>query len=76
MTGQFSWVDALGTRHVTVYRADESGYHILEMRREVGAVAIAPKNEPERPKKIQQVIHSLSFPPLLLVRATWLLPSL
>jgi hypothetical protein len=43
VTGQFSWVDALGTRHVTVYRADENGYRIVEMRNEIGAVEIVPK---------------------------------
>jgi hypothetical protein len=48
VTGQFSWVDALGTRHVTVYRADESGYHVLEMREEVGAVQIDPDRQPRR----------------------------
>ena len=49
VTGEFSWVDALGTRHVTVYRADENGYHILQMRKELGFVNITPNNL--QPKK-------------------------
>ena len=55
VTGQFSWVDALGTRHVTVYRADASGYHVIEMRNEVGAVQIKPKNDFTPNRKIPQV---------------------
>ncbi|CAB4067565.1 unnamed protein product [Lepeophtheirus salmonis] len=34
VTGEYSWVDALGVRRVTRYRADDTGYHILEMREE------------------------------------------
>ena len=43
MTGEYSWVDPVGTRHVTVYRADETGFHIVEQREEVGAVVIRPR---------------------------------
>ena len=50
VTGEFSWVDALGTRHVTVYRADENGYHILEMRKELGFVNIIPNNLQQKKK--------------------------
>eukprot|EP00096_Caligus_rogercresseyi_P011646 TRINITY_DN4652_c0_g1_i2.p1 TRINITY_DN4652_c0_g1~~TRINITY_DN4652_c0_g1_i2.p1 ORF type:complete len:235 (+),score=36.35 TRINITY_DN4652_c0_g1_i2:104-706(+) len=34
VTGEYSWVDSVGVRRVTRYRADDSGYHILEMREE------------------------------------------
>ena len=47
-------MDALGTRHVTVYRADENGYHVLEMRREVGFVQITPNNLQQSKKKVPE----------------------
>lgn len=42
VTGEYSWVDALGTRHVVVYRADETGYHVIQMRTELNAVVMRP----------------------------------
>ncbi len=45
MTGQYSWVDNLGTRHVVVYRADKTGYHIVDMRKEEGAVKMRSRDE-------------------------------
>ena len=42
VTGEYSWVDAAGTRHVTEYRADETGYHIVDIREEKNFVKIRP----------------------------------
>ena len=43
-------MDGAGTRHVTVYRADETGYHVLEMRQEKNIIKIKEK-KPRKPKK-------------------------
>lgn len=55
MTGEFSWVDGAGTRHVTVYRADDQGYHVLELRTEPGVVTVDPALEERRRGKNQKV---------------------
>jgi len=55
VTGEFSWVDGAGTRHVTVYRADENGYHVLELRTEPGVVTVDPILEEKRKGKNHKV---------------------
>ncbi len=40
VSGEYSWVDPLGTRHTVVYRADEDGFKILETREEKGFVKV------------------------------------
>ena len=49
MTGEYSWIDGVGTRHVVEYRADETGYHVLDMRQEKNVVKIREK--PRKQKK-------------------------
>lgn len=50
VNGEYSWVDGVGTRHVVVYRADETGYHVLDNRQEKNAIKIKER-KPRKPKK-------------------------
>ena len=52
VTGEYSWVDPFGTRHVIVYKADETGFNIVEQREEKNAVEI--KDEEEKPSVIRR----------------------
>ena len=51
VTGEYSWVDAAGTRHVTEYRADETGYHIVDIREEKNFVEIRPNPHKKKRKE-------------------------
>ena len=48
MTGEYSWVDPEGTLHLVRYKADETGYHILESINQPGFVKIHPKTRSSR----------------------------
>ena len=45
VTGEYSYVDPLGTRHTVVYKADEKGFRILETREEKGFVKVDTPEE-------------------------------
>ncbi len=43
MTGEYSWVDPDGALHLVRYKADETGFHIVESLKQPGFVKIVPK---------------------------------
>jgi hypothetical protein len=43
VTGEYSWVDPDGALHLVRYKADETGFHIVESLKQPGFVKIVPK---------------------------------
>jgi len=58
VTGEYSWVDPEGTLHLVRYRADETGYHILESINQRGFVKIVPK-PPRSSRKLLRKVRVL-----------------
>ena len=59
VTGEYAWIDPFGNRHTVSYRADENGYQILNMKKEVGVVKMDNANRKLKRRKIKKKVPVL-----------------
>ena len=77
-SGEYSWVDPLGTRHTVVYRADEDGFKILETREEKGFVKVDTPDQIRLKKKSKdaaEVKKTKSVPTEKVQKVTFRVPK-
>ena len=72
VNGEYSWVDPVGTLHLVRYRADDTGFHIIDMQQKQGFVNITPKKTKKVIFKKKKVLASfvLALSPLQRCNAT------